>query len=117
MQVTELARRAGVSPRSVRHYDRAGLLDSGRRSNGYRDFGYRAVDQVREIKKLLESGLTVAEIVALQPCLTAEGEFDGCAESREILDAHVARLTASIDRDRDTLTRLRDRQRQMTPRL
>jgi DNA-binding transcriptional MerR regulator len=115
MQVQELAERAGVSARSVRHYDRAGLLASRRLANGYRDFDADAVDQVRIIKRLLTSGLSLQDIVTLRPCLTATGEFNGCDGARRILDAHIDRLTRSIKRDQRTLRLLDDRRRNMTP--
>jgi DNA-binding transcriptional MerR regulator len=115
MQVQELAEHAGVSARSVRHYDRAGLLASRRLANGYRDFGADAIEQVRTIKRLLTSGLSLQDIVTLQPCLTATGEFNGCAGARRILDAHIHRLNRSIERDQRTLRLLEDRRRNMTP--
>lgn len=43
MQLQELAERTGVSARSVRRYDRAGLLNSRRLANGYRDFDGTAI--------------------------------------------------------------------------
>lgn len=115
MLVRELANRAGVSARSVRHYDRAGLLPSHRLANGYRDFEDAAVDQVRLIRRLLASGLTIQDIVTLRPCLTVSGEFDGCSDARRILAGHIERLQQSIDRDRQTLRLLRERRDNMTP--
>jgi MerR family copper efflux transcriptional regulator len=115
MRVQELAERAGVSARSVRHYDRAGLLASRRLANGYRDFDAAAIEQVRIIKRLLTSGLSLQDIVTLQPCLTATGEFNGCDDARRILAVHIDRLRASIERDRRTLRLLDDRRRNMTP--
>ncbi|WP_170155997.1 MerR family transcriptional regulator [Umezawaea tangerina] len=104
-----------MSARSVRHYDRAGLLDSTRCANGYRDFAESDVEWVRVVKRLLSSGLTVDDVVVLRPCLTADGELDGCPRSREILAAHIDRLRSSIARDRRTLNLLRERQGNMAP--
>jgi DNA-binding transcriptional MerR regulator len=114
VQVHELAQRTGVSARSIRHYDRAGLLDSQRRPNGYREFDRTAINQVKTIRRLLESGLTINDIVLLSPCLTAAGEFDGCADARRLLRAHIERLQDSIARDHNTLQLLRERERRMT---
>jgi DNA-binding transcriptional MerR regulator len=115
MRVQELAERAGVSARSVRHYDRAGLLTSRRLANGYRDFDADAIEQVRVVKRLLTSGLSLQDVVTLQPCLTATGEFNGCDDARRILDSHIDRLKRSIGRDQRTLRLLDDRRRNMTP--
>jgi DNA-binding transcriptional MerR regulator len=116
MRVQELADRTGVSARSIRHYDRAGLLPSRRLANGYRDFDESTIERVRVIKRLLESGLTVQDVVTLGPCLTAQGEFNGCDAARQTLRHHIDRLERSIERDRRTLRLLRERQAGMTPR-
>lgn len=55
MKVQELARRTGLSPRSVRHDDRNGLLGSIRLANGYREFPAAAVGRILIIKLLLDS--------------------------------------------------------------
>ncbi|MQA79991.1 MAG: MerR family transcriptional regulator [Streptosporangiales bacterium] len=116
MRVQELAELTGASARSVRHYDRAGLLASRRLANGYREFDGAAIQQVRTIRRLIASGLTIGDIVTLQPCLTARGEFDGCDDARRILDSHIDRLERSLERDRRTLRLLDERRRNMAPR-
>lgn len=116
MRVDELARAAGVSPRMVRHYARSGLLGETRAPNGYRHFDTSAIDKVQLIQRLLKSGLSLKDICHLWPCLTAEGEFDGCDAARELLDHHVRRLEATISEHRTTLRHLRERQRLMVER-
>lgn len=114
MQVEQLARAAGVTPRMVRHYARSGLLGETRTPNGYRHFDPAAVGDVQLIQRLVHSGLTLKDIRDLWPCLTAEGEFDGCDAARQLLDQHVRRLEDAISQHRTTLQHLRDRQRLMT---
>lgn len=63
------------------------------------------------IRRLLESGLNLADIRNLWPWLTAEGEFNGCDAARAALDRHVARLEESISSQQQTLRHLRERQR------
>ncbi|HEY9413049.1 MAG TPA: MerR family transcriptional regulator [Jiangellaceae bacterium] len=96
MRVGELAERTGVSARSVRHYDRAGLLPSARLPNGYRDFGDDAVEAVGRIRMLLDVGLDLDEIRGLLPCFDAAGTLDGCDPVRVTLADHVTRLAAQI---------------------
>jgi DNA-binding transcriptional MerR regulator len=86
-----------------------------RKPNGYRDFPVQAIDEVLVVKRLLAAGLSVADIVTLQPCLTAVGEFDGCAEARATLRRHISRLGAAIQRDQETLAQLREREQNMSP--
>lgn len=116
MQVEQLARAAGVTPRMVRHYARSGLLDETRSPNGYRHFEPSAVGEVRLIQRLLKSGLRLKDIRDLWPCLTAEGEFDGCDAARDLLDRQVHRLEEMISAHNATLRHLRERQRLMTER-
>jgi DNA-binding transcriptional MerR regulator len=116
VRVEQVARAAGVSPRMVRHYARSGLLRHARTPNGYRDFPEEAIGRIELIQRLLKSGLGLKDIGDLWPCLTAEGEFDGCDVARARLAYHVRRLEDTIEQHRRTLVHLRERQRHMSPR-
>ena len=96
LQVGELAKRAGVSARAVRHYDRADLLPSSRRSNGYRDFTGEAVERVAQIRVLLGLGLNLAEVAMLLACFTDTGKLGGCVELRTAVDNQVKQVEAQI---------------------
>jgi DNA-binding transcriptional MerR regulator len=113
VQVEQLALAAGVTPRMVRHYANSGLLGETRTPNGYRHFDPAAVGHVQLIQRLVQSGLPLKDIRALWPCLTAEGEFDGCDAARDLLDQHARRLEEMISKHHATLQQLRDRQRLM----
>ncbi|WP_328348054.1 MerR family transcriptional regulator [Micromonospora sp. NBC_00421] len=62
MRIGELARRCGVSPRSVRYYEQQRLITARRAANGYREYDELAAVRVRNIHELLESGLTIEDI-------------------------------------------------------
>lgn len=62
-RVSELAAEFGVRPRTIRYYDRVGLLAPARRTQaGYRVYGTGERDRLRFILKAKASGLTLAEI-------------------------------------------------------
>ena len=61
MRVSELADRAGVTVRMIRHYENAGLLHAVRLPNGYRDFAPAAVDRTGRPCRLPER---IAEVFA-----------------------------------------------------
>ncbi|AYF78508.1 MerR family transcriptional regulator [Nocardia yunnanensis] len=106
MLISELSRRTGVSTRALRHYDRSGLLEAGRRSNGYREFPESSVERVRRIRALLAVGLDLSAVGELLPCLTTEGWPGGCAHARRRLADEVAELDralASMGRTRAAL--------------
>ncbi|GLY53522.1 MerR family transcriptional regulator [Lentzea sp. NBRC 102530] len=93
MLIGELAAECGVSARSIRHYEKCGLLTSERSGNGYRVYRQADVETVRRIKALLNVGLPVATIALLLPCVVdASPRLDPCANLLATLHAEVARL-------------------------
>lgn len=106
MQVGELAAAAGVSVRSVRHYERAGLLRAVRRPNGYREFDAASVARVRTIRDLIDTGFTVQEILSLAPCLDGADCAARCGARTAAL---YRRKLERIDAQMRTLRTLRTR--------
>lgn len=95
--VNELALRAGISGRTLRHYHRIGLLAPDRiGANGYRYYGAAAVARLQRILLLREAGL---RLTAIAEVLEREGE-DPQAEVAA-LEAHVVRL----EKEQDALRR------------
>lgn len=59
----EMARLAGISTDTLRHYERKGLLPPPRRSaNGYREYPLSTLDRVRLIQRALSVGFTLEEL-------------------------------------------------------
>ncbi len=64
--VAELARRAGVTPATVRYYARVGLLDPGREAhNGYRCFSASDLQRLSLIRQAQALGLTIGDVKAV----------------------------------------------------
>lgn len=62
----ELARLCGVSPDTLRHYERCGLIAQPRRSiNGYREYVPETLDRVRAIQAALRIGFTLKELARI----------------------------------------------------
>lgn len=94
MRIGELARRTGVSERSLRYYEEQELLVSDRTPGGHRDYPERAVDRVIRIQELFAAGLTSKKIARLLPCMRdADGGPSEIATPRLVTD-----LTAERDR-------------------
>jgi DNA-binding transcriptional MerR regulator len=91
MLIGELAQRTGVSRRSLRYYEQHGLLRARRGPNGWRDYEESAVHRVRTIARMLGSGLTVAAIKQLEPCLDRD-ELADCDNPDLAIEIHRARL-------------------------
>ena len=98
MLIGELSRRTGVSTRLLRYYEAQGLLDAGRRRNGYRDYDEDAVLTVRQVRALLSAGLSTEVIRSVLPCARGEQpDFDWCAGLRAVLDRELAATDERID--------------------
>jgi len=101
MRIGELARRAGVSTRTLRHYEALGLVTARRTANGYRDYGNAELRAVAEIRSLADLGFTLEETRPFVECLRAGNSVgascpDSIASCRRKLgevDGYLARLT------------------------
>jgi DNA-binding transcriptional MerR regulator len=106
MRVGEIAAATGASVRSIRYYERAGLIRAERRDNGYREFDASVVGRVRAIRHLLDTGFTLDDITALAGCLDAAAPDPRCsAQAVAIYRDKLAR----IDVQMRTLAELRER--------
>ena len=76
--IKQLADLSGVTPRTLRWYDREGLLRPGRVTEaGYRIYGPKEVDRLQEILFYRELGFSLADIRRL---------LDDCPRPRDIAD-------------------------------
>lgn len=104
MRIGELSARTGASPRSLRHYEAQGVLQSERSANGYRSFPPAAVDQVALVRLLLSAGLPMEVIRDVSACAGGQTQQqDSCraiasrmAAVRDRLETQAARLTEQV---------------------
>jgi DNA-binding transcriptional MerR regulator len=98
MLIGELSRRTGASPRALRYYEEQELLEAARGANGYRRYDEDAVVTVRQIRSLLQAGLTTEVIRAVLPCVRGERpEIDMCVDLRALMGRELAALDEQID--------------------
>lgn len=69
MKIGELAEQTDTTPRQLRYYEQKGLISSERSSNGYRTYADDTIEQVRQIRCLLDSGFNTELIARLLPCV------------------------------------------------
>ena len=80
MKVSELARRAGVTPAAVRFYEAEGVLPAATRAaNGYRDYGDDDLCRLRIVVSLRALGLELSECGRLA-ALCQDGRCDAMEE-------------------------------------
>ena len=98
IQVGELAKRAGMTVRTLHHYEQTGLLTpSARSAAGYRLYNLAAVQRLHMIKALAQAGLELA---------TIKDYLDRDAFSLSDL---LVKQIATLDRQLQTLSTLRQR--------
>lgn len=98
IQIGELARRAGITVRTLHHYESQGLLlPSARTDAGYRLYNARDVERLHTIQALIHMGLSLAEVRA---CLENHS-----VALTDIIDQQIAMLNSQISR----FSRLRER--------
>ena len=116
MNVSELARRAGVTSGTIRFYERAGALPSApRQDNGYRRYAELDLCRLRVLVSLRALGIGVAEsgrladqcatghcdemAIDLLPRLTTRrAEVAAARAELDHLDRELARLESSLQR-------------------
>ena len=103
IRIGELARRAGVSTDTVRHYERLGLLGKAPRSEGgYRLFPPSTLDRVTLIRDGVRVGFSLRQLSAF-----LRARQDGRAPCREVRAAG-ARILEGLDQQIATLTSTRE---------
>ncbi|MEU0457869.1 MerR family transcriptional regulator [Streptomyces sp. NPDC006129] len=106
MRIGELAAATGTTARALRHYEQAGLITSERAANGYRLYDAGTAVRVRNIRSLLEVGLTLDDVRVFLPCLdgdvtsgpASDRALRVAADRLAVLDARIAAQVAVRDR-------------------
>jgi len=105
--VKQLSKLAGVTPRTLHHYDEIGLLKPSRvGDNGYRYYGEESVLRLQQILFYRELGIPLEEIKKIM----GRRDFDvlGALRShREALQKQVARLNRLINTVDNTINHLK----------
>lgn len=99
----ELARLAGVSTDTLRHYERKGVLVAPRRSrNGYREYGTETLDRVLLVRRALVVGFTLDELARI-----LKQRDSGRAPCREVRKLAASKL-AEIEERLQEMATVRD---------
>jgi MerR family transcriptional regulator, Zn(II)-responsive regulator of zntA len=95
MKVHELARAAGVSTDTVRHYAREGLLQASKDShNGYRSFSPEMLSRLRFIKAAQRLGFRLEDIRII--FADADKGASPCPRVRDVIALRIEESAARI---------------------
>jgi MerR family transcriptional regulator, mercuric resistance operon regulatory protein len=91
----DLARLVGISPDTLRLYERKGLLPCPPRSaNGYRSYPPEVVDRIRLVRAALSIGFTIDELANI--LVMRDGEGVPCNHVRELAGAKLESLNRYV---------------------
>lgn len=99
----------GVSPDTIRHYERVGVIPhAARGANGYRSFPRAAVERVKLVRRAVAIGFSLEEIARIlrqrasgaAPCRSVRAM---ASEKLTELDRRIAEMTAMRDELRNII--------------
>ncbi|UTD29510.1 MerR family transcriptional regulator [Bradyrhizobium sp. WD16] len=103
MMIQEAARRLGVSARTLRHYEAAGLIRPARLANGYRNLSDADLRTAEWIRGLVAAGFSLRELRALSAALDQGRDRPTCvAALRDKLD-QIDRLAERLQQRRQAV--------------
>ncbi len=96
--IAELARRTGLSSRTLRYYGELGLvLPEGRGPGRRRRYGREALERIRFIRRLKKLGLTLMEIGELNQSFGSGQTASMLARLEALLENHLGRVRRRIE--------------------
>lgn len=117
MRIGQLAKRAGINPRTLRYYERIGLLaPSSRTDAGYRIYTRDDADRLSFIRRAQAMGLSLVEIADV--IAVREGGAAPCPHVRALAESKIEEIdarVAELQRLRADLIRLAQTTREVEP--
>jgi MerR family transcriptional regulator, copper efflux regulator len=98
MTIGELSQQAGITPRTVRHYESLGLLPKGRREGkGYHYYSEESLARLSRIQVLKRLGLSLEEIREVIDLYFQDAKgLAGKTKVLEILEGHLKDVDSKI---------------------
>ena len=105
----QLAKLADVTPDTIRYYEKQGMMDHGKRTEGgYRLYSEQDLQRLRFIRYAKQLGFTLETIAELLS-IRVDPEHHTCKESKAIVDSRLHEVESKITelkRMRESLKRL-----------
>ena len=107
MRIGDLSTVSGLSTRTIRFYEQAGLLPVPPRTRGgYRDYPPEAAPRLGFIRDAQSAGFTLAEIRGI--LILRDGGQAPCAHVERLIRQHLIEIDRRLAELRKTRTALRD---------
>lgn len=97
MNISDIAKRSGLSSKMIRDYEKIGLIKvAGRNEAGYRQYQEKDLDTLRFIKHARDVGFSLAQIQTLLNLKNNPNRTS--AEVKQLVGDHIAALQEKIAR-------------------
>ncbi|MFD6033600.1 heavy metal-responsive transcriptional regulator [Streptomyces griseoincarnatus] len=107
MRIGELATESGLTTKTIRFYEQAGLLPAPPRTpGGYRDYPPHTVARLAFVRDAQAAGLSLAEIRSVL-ALRDSGQAP-CAQVGVLIEEHLAEIDRRVAELRQARTALRE---------
>ncbi len=95
MKIGELAAASGITPKTIRFYEEAGVLPEPTRTlSGYRDYGPESVDRLQFVRRAQAAGLSLREV---RQILAVHDSGDApCGHVRHVIGERLNQVRAQI---------------------
>lgn len=97
MKINEFAKFCETSPRSLRHYEKLGLIAPLRNANGYREYSKSQANTIKQIQWLLKARLGLKKIKYIVPCTLQETKILMCLDLKNLFQSEIQRIDDEID--------------------
>lgn len=95
MNISQAAKISGLSPKTIRYYERIQLIDPASRSeNGYRDYSHKDLDILRFVQRARSTGFSVEECRQLLSLYQNPERHS--SEVKELVQEKLERVEAQI---------------------
>ena len=98
--VQAAAQETGLSAHTLRYYERIGLLQTERNTNGYRRYTEGDLGWLRVLQCLRDTGMPIQTMQRYARLVQQKAEP---SKMRELLEAHRREVLANMDRQRQYL--------------
>ncbi|MBU2862823.1 Zn(2+)-responsive transcriptional regulator [Reinekea marina] len=106
MKIGELSKRSGLSPHTLRYYEKSGLLKaSGRSPSNYRVYNQDDLQSAKFIKRARDIGFSLDEVdtfLSIRSNLSAHV----CAEAKQVAENKISEVTEKIEELKQALVAL-----------
>lgn len=96
MKISEFAKLCSVSSRSLRHYEKLGLITFERQRNGYRLFTKSHIEIVHQIQWLIKAKVSLKKIKYILPCTVQKFEIQMCDDLKNLFKNEILRIEDEI---------------------